>query len=183
MRKLGAIAVGFAGLVLIGGCSGGGADKDGDGSISHEEMRAEMGDNPMSGLRAGKYEQVMTIDELDMPGLPKQAREMMKAQMGRTITTTHCLTPEQAQKPDADFFGGKDNNGCTYEEFDRSGNQLKLKMSCKAGRGGESHIAMHGKFGGDGFTMKMENTVSGMGKDDMKVKGSITSRRLGDCDS
>lgn len=169
--------------VLVAGCSGGddGADRDGDGAISAEEIRAEVESGPQIALKPGKYEQTMRMTEFDMPGLPEEAKAMVKSRMGQTIKVTHCLTEEQAKKPDADFFGGMQDGDCEFKRFDRDGNRLSMEMSCKTGKGGTATMVMDGGFEPEGYALDMEQNVSGGPMGSMRIKGKVESRRIGDC--
>lgn len=169
-------------LALLAACSDNGADADNDGTITKEEVVAEAasggGDITM---RAGQWEHTVEFTEIDLPGVPDNMKDMVRQNMGGKVTSTSCMTQEEAEKPDADFFGGEGQDDCTYEEFDRSGNKMKLRMTCDAGNGGTAKVAMDGEFGADRFTLKMDNTVSGGQMGDVKMKGTISGRRLGDC--
>ena len=95
--------------------------------------------------------------------------------------TPSKFTQEEADKPDAGFFNGEKNDDCTYDEFDRSGGKLTLRMTCDTDEGGSAKIAMDGKFGRDSFTMTMSNVVSGSENGDVTMKGTISGKRIGDC--
>ncbi len=168
-------------LALLAACSDGGADTDGDGEITQEEMVAEAASGGDVKLRPGQWEHTVEFTELDMPGVPANMQDMVKQQMGSGITTTTCMTEEEANRPSADFFGGEGNDDCTYEEFDRSGNKMTLRMTCDAGQGGTAKVAMDGEFAADSFTLTMDNKVTGTQAGDVTMKGTVTGKRIGDC--
>ena len=168
-------------LALLAACSDGGADADNDGTITSEEVAAEAASGGDITMRAGQWEHTIEFTELDMPGVPAGMQDMLKQQMGSGVTTTTCMTQEEAEKPNADFFGGEGQDNCTYEEFDRSGNKMTLRMTCDAGNGGTAKVAMDGEFGADSFSLSMDNTMSGGPTGDVTMKGTVSGRRLGDC--
>ena len=169
-------------LALLGGCSDGGADADGDGTITEQEVAAEAASSGEIKMRAGEWENTIEFTEFDIPGVPEGMKDMIAGQMGKSITAKSCLTQEEADKPDAGFFNGEKNDDCTYDEFDRSGGKLKLRMTCDTDEsGGSAKIAMDGKFGRDSFTMTMSNVVSGSENGDVTMKGTISGKRIGDC--
>ena len=171
-----------SGALLLAGCGdSGGADANADGEITGEEMAAEAASGDAVKIRAGEWENTIEFTEFDIPGVPANMQDMIAGQMGKSITTTSCITQDEADKPDAEFFGGEKNENCDYEEFDRTGNKLKLRMTCTTDDGGTAKVAMDGDFGGDSFTMTMANTISGSQAGDVTMKGKITGRRIGDC--
>ena len=118
--------------------------------------------------------------EKDDEGVAR-GRRHLEASTGRAVAREK-LTQDEADKPDAGFFSGEKNDDCTYDEFDRSGGKLKLRMTCDTDEsGGSAKIAMDGKFGRDSFTMTMSNVISGSENGDVTMKGTISGKRIGDC--
>ncbi|MBB3033905.1 DUF3617 domain-containing protein [Alteriqipengyuania lutimaris] len=165
----------------LAACSDGGADADKDGTITGEEMAAEASSGESIRMRAGEWENTIEVTEFDIPGVPENMKDMIAGQMGQSITSTSCITAEEADQPDASFFGGERNDDCKYEEFDRTANKLTLRMTCATGDGGTAKVAMDGEFGEDSFTLSMDNTVSGTPGGDVTMKGTVSGRRIGDC--
>ena len=108
-------------------------------------------------------------------------KDFMTKQMGSAMTTTSCLTQEEADRPNAGFFGGEKNDNCTYDTFDHAGGNLTLRMTCATDEGGTAKIAMDGKFGDESFTLTMDNRISGTRAGDVTMKGTVTGKRIGDC--
>ncbi|WP_461496265.1 DUF3617 domain-containing protein [Pyruvatibacter sp.] len=169
--------------LVLAACSDGGTDAeaDADATTTGEDMAAEAPSGDGVRLRAGEWENTIEFTEFDIPGVPAAMKDMIAGQMGQSITTTSCITQEEADQPDADFFGGEKNENCSYEEYDRSGDSLTLRMTCATDGGGTATIAMDGEFGEESFTLTMDNTVSGTQAGDVSMKGTVTGRRLGDC--
>ncbi|GAB5350086.1 DUF3617 domain-containing protein [Alteriqipengyuania sp. 357] len=168
-------------LALLSACSDGGADSNGDGEITGEETAAEAASGGEMKMRAGQWENTIEFTELDMPGVPASVKEMIAGQMGQSITTTSCITQEEADQPDAGFFGGDKKDNCTYDEFDRSGDSLTLRMTCAGDNGGTAKIAMDGAFDEDNFTLTMDSTITGTETGEVTMKGKVTGTRIGDC--
>ena len=170
-------------LALLSACSDGGADSDGDGAITSEEMAAEAASGGEMAMRPGQWENTIEFTEFDIPGVPAGMKDMIAEQMGSAITSKSCITQEEAERPSAGFFGGEQNDNCTYDEFDRSGDSLTLRMTCATGDGGTAKIAMDGEFADESFTLAMDNRISGTQSGDVTIKGKVTGRRIGDCPS
>tara|TARA_B100000678_G_scaffold287671_2_gene294680 strand:- start:342 stop:905 length:564 start_codon:yes stop_codon:yes gene_type:complete len=168
-------------LALLAACSDGGADTDGDGNITKEEVAAEAASGGEVKIQPGQWENTIEFTEFDIPGVPENMKDMIAGQLGKSITTKSCITQEEADKPNAGFFGGEKNDNCTYQEFDRSGDKLKLRMTCKTDDGGTAKVAMDGAFAKDKFTLTMDQKISGTPAGDVSMKGTVTGKRIGDC--
>ena len=178
MKKILASA---AAIALIAGCSDSGADADGDGKITAEEVAKEM--NEVT-LEPGEWENTVEIVDVKIEGLPEGAPAgMMDSMKGRTTTSKSCITEEQAKDPGAEFFAAQEETDCEVKKFNMSGGAIESEMSCKnMGAPGNMTMAMNGQYGPSSYdmTMSMKGDAGGM-KMDMSAKSS--GKRLGDCPS
>lgn len=178
MKKL---LISVASLALITACSESGADKDGDGKITNEEVAAEMNE---VNIEAGEWENTLEIVDVKIEGLPEGAPAgMMDALKGQTTTAKSCITKEQAENPGAQFFAAQEDNACEVKKFDMSGGSISSEMSCtNMGAQGAMNMTMDGDYGSSSYemTMNMNGNTSGM-KIDMSAKSS--GKRIGDCPS
>ncbi|MGP1283379.1 MAG: DUF3617 domain-containing protein [Parasphingopyxis sp.] len=167
-------------MALLGACSSG-ADADGDGTISGEEAAAEMENADLS-ITPGQWEATVQLTEFDMPQMPEEARAVMQEQMGRTQTSTSCITPEQAADPQASMFGDS-NDDCTYTEFDMSGGTMLVAGTCRSeGMPGAVSMRMEGRYTPTSYEMTMNMDMDGGPAGPMSMAGQVTGRYLGpDC--
>jgi Protein of unknown function (DUF3617) len=105
----------------------------------------------------------------------------MKAAMGQGMTVKSCLTKEQAEKPGADFFGGDADSNCTFQQLDRSGDNMSVQMTCKPDGKTSIVSSMQGRFQAESYSMTMDQKMSGSPMGEMSMKGKIEGKRLGDC--
>lgn len=169
-----------AAIALLAGCSDAGADADGDGTITAEEVAKEM--NEVT-LEPGQWENTVEIVDLDIDGLPEGVPAGAMDQMkGRTTTTKSCITPEQAQNPGAEFFAAQEKTNCEVKKFDMSGGAVSSEMSCKdmGGTPGEMTMAMDGQYGPSNYDMTMKMT-GGAGGMTMNITAKSNGKRIGDC--
>lgn len=128
--------------------------------------------------RAGRWEQSVKFESLDMPNMPPEA----KAEMAKAMATTHtghtCLTPEQAAKPDASFFQQAAKN-CTYDHFTMGGGRIDAKMTCTEGPQ-QQVSTMKGTYGPENYDMMVEMQMPMMGQP-MKTRLSLKMKRVGEC--
>lgn len=142
------------------------------------EMRKE---GSSSFVNPGKWEQKATLLEIDAPGMPPEARQMMQKAMDQVQVHEVCLTPEQAKSPKEDFFAGTDKN-CRYEHFNWGGGKIDLKLNCKHPQATQTMV-MVGSYSPDNYTMTMTTTNAGGGPGGkMTMKMKVDARRLGACD-
>jgi hypothetical protein len=142
------------------------------------EMRKE---GTASFVNPGKWEQKATVLEIDAPGMPPEARQMMQRAMGEAQVHEVCLTPEQANSPKEDFFAGADKN-CRYEHFNWGDGKIDLKLNCKHPQATQT-MAMVGTYSPDNYTLTMTATnVGGGPAGEMTMKMKVDARRIGACD-
>ena len=124
MKKL---LVSVAVLSLIGGCSDKGADHDGDGKITADEVAEEM--NTVR-LEPGEWENTVEIVDVKVDGLPEGVSAGVMAGMkGKFTTSKSCITKDEADNPGARFFAAQEKTNCEVKKFDMSGGAVSSEMS------------------------------------------------------
>jgi hypothetical protein len=130
-------------------------------------------------VKPGKWQSTVTIDQMSMPGIPPDAQAQMKKMISGTHTTETCLTPEEAKKPNANFFSANDQ--CRYDHFTMAGGKVDAEMHCS--QGGTSQVMqMNGSYSADSYEMHMQSTSQGgpAGKS-INMKMTVTAKRIGEC--
>ena len=173
--------LGAAAIALAACSDSGGADKDGDGEITREEMAEELKSGGAVEMQPGKWEVTTSFSEFDAPGMSEQMRGMMAQQIGKGTTVTTCLTEEDVKDPGADFMGG-DDDSCKFNEFDRSGNSMSVDMACTQEGGMTMNSKMEGSFGKDSYEMAIDAQMAGSPIGDIAMKGKVVGKRIGECD-
>ena len=127
----------------------------------------------------GRWESSVKIARMDIPGLPPQAKEAMGKQMGSTQTFATCLTPEQANKPDAGFFqaGAKD---CKYDTFTMAGGKIDAAMICDRG-GQKLKMTMAGTYSETSYDIQVKSEGEVQPGMPMLMEMGIASHRAGEC--
>lgn len=164
-----------AAVALIAGCSGNGADADGDGEITAEEVAKEM--NQVT-LEPGEWENTVEIVDVKIEGAPAGMVDSMKGE--KTVTKT-CITEEQAKDPGAEFFAAQEQTDCKIKKFDMSGGAIDSQMSCSnVGAPGDMNMAMTGQYGPSSYemTMTMDGGAGGM---KMNITAKNNGKRIGSC--
>ncbi len=178
---LSALAIVAAAAALTGCSSKKGADTDGDGKVSAEEVAKEMGEGGAIAMKPGEWEVKINFDKLDSKGLPAEMAAKLKEQLGKGVTVKSCMTKEQAEKPSADFFGMPKEANCTFDQLDRNGNAMNVALTCKPMAMMTVSSKMQGNFEAEKYSMTIDQETSAgpMGK--LTAGGKIEGKRLGDC--
>jgi hypothetical protein len=134
-------------------------------------------------VEPGLWESKVTIQEMNIPGLPPEYAEKMKQHMAanRMQTSKHCLTPDEVKKPKEDFFAGKDKS-CKYSHFTMGGGKIDIQMVCNEEASTQT-TNMSGSYTPTSYSMDMSSNGSGgsgEGKG-MSMKMHVDSQRVGEC--
>ena len=174
-RTLG-VSAAFAASLLAASCGQGdttGADNEGVESVA--ERVAEIDHRPMP----GRWESQMTIEKIEVPGLPPEAKDMMKQHMGKLGSTASCLTEEEAANVDGEFFKPESQSGCTYNNFSMGGGKIDASLTCEDGAMSQT-MTMQGEYSEESYAMRItsDGTVQGQ---PMSMAMTIESRHVGEC--
>jgi len=144
-----------------------------------EKVRQVSGDEGF--VRPGKWVSSVTIEDVAMPGLPPEAVQHLKDQMvANSQSTTTCLTPEQAKKPDAQLFVRGEK--CRYDHFKMGNGKIDAEMHCA--QGAMTQVTqMTGTYSPDAYAMHMTSSGRGgpSGEGNMSMKMKVEAKRVGDC--
>ena len=172
-------------LLMVAGCNSGPEVEAENASIAEvaEQVR-EASDGKMM-VRPGKWVSEVTLESIDIPGMPPAAAEQIKATMAKAASGHEtCLSADQAKRPNEDFFAGSDGN-CRYDKFSMDGGKMSGTMRC-AQQGASQVIEFDGDYSPDSYEMRMSSTVEGNSGPEtgpMRMAMRVKSRRIGDCDS
>ena len=128
-------------------------------------------------IQPGKWQSTVTIDKMEMPGMPPEAEARMKKMIAQGHTSETCLTPEEVKEPKANFFSGNDN--CRYDHFKMGNGKIDAEMHCDQG-GSTQVMQMSGTYSPDSYTMRM-NSKGGPAGSAMTMQMSIDAKRIGQC--
>lgn len=157
-------------------------DTDVAGSISANEVAEKM--NSVK-LEPGEWEATQEILDVDVTGLPEGVPpEAMTRMIGQRTSYKHCVTPEQAANPSADFLSAQKDADCAYGDMAMADGKVKAEMSCAVPQQqeGRMKIAMNGTYLPDSYDMDMDVTAAGLPNGiGMTMKMKSIGKRIGDC--
>ena len=144
------------------------------------KMREAVGDADY--VRPGKWVTSITIDEINIPGMPPEFAAKMKQQKVAARDVESCLTPEQAKQPKGGMFAGIDKS-CRYERFIMNDGKIEAAMRCTQNQTVQT-MTMSGTYAPERYDMNLSSEVGGTGPQagtTMKMK--VAARRVGNCDT
>ena len=130
-------------------------------------------------IRPGQWQSKMTIEEMDMPGMPPDAQAEMKKMFAQSRVTENCVTPEEARQPNPKMFAGNDR--CRYDHFTMGSGKIDAEMHCNQ-QGASQVMTMAGTYGPEAYAMHMTSkTEGGPAGESMSMKMRVEAKRIGEC--
>jgi hypothetical protein len=171
----------IAGATALAGCNKSPEVHETNASIAQVQnaMRESGADEQF--ISPGKWQSKVTIESMDVPGMPAEIAQRMKQTMAQVRGFESCLTKEDVKQPKEDFFTGK-NDQCRYDHFTMSGGKIDAVMRCDEGNGTQV-MRMAGTYSPDSYQMSMAMEHEGAKADDgaMTMKMRVEARRVGQC--
>lgn len=170
----------FASLALAACGSDAPEPADSGETVSMDEVMARAEANAMK-PQAGQYSVSMDVLEVDIPGAPKEAVDMMRGMMAGQ-SHSYCLTQEDVDKGWEEMARqSQENSDCKFQRFDVDGGDFDAQMICDAGGQGTMTMTMKGKGTptSSEMDMTMKGNMTGMGESTIRMKATHT--RTGDC--
>ncbi len=171
-------------LTALAACNKQGEVSAKDASVAEVAEKVRKAGAGESFVRPGLWESKITIEQLDVPGMPPEMAGKMKSMMAekQMNASRHCLTPEDVKRPTEDMFAGQ-NKQCRYDHFNMGGGKIDAVMRC-GDKNASQVMQMSGTYSPDSYQMRMANTVEAGAKGAqgaMAMKMRIDARRIGEC--
>ena len=169
-------------LLILAACDSGPTVKADNAKPSEVAAKVRAAGGGSSFVRPGKWVSTVTIQEMNVPGMPPEFTARMKEQMAQAREYESCLTPEEAKKPKEGFFAGVDKS-CKYDHFEMTGGKIDATMRCNR-EGMSQTMIMAGTYSDERYDMQMSSTMQGAGpRGGMALKMRVDSKRVGECDA
>jgi hypothetical protein len=145
------------------------------------EMTAEQVAEQLAAVKVdpGQWESSTKI--LSASGaLPPEALNQM---VGQETRTAHCITPEQAARPNANFLAAQQGSDCTYQDFRMQDGKLSGRMTCSGGQlPAKMTTSISGDYGSQRYDLVMDMKNAGIGGSAaLQIKARTQGRRVGEC--
>ncbi len=170
-------------LLLLSACSKKASDDAAAGKpMSSGDIAAKMDSVK---LEAGEWEATQEIVDAKLSGLPKGVpADAMNRMIGQRTTVKHCVTPEQAANPSAEFLSAQKDVKCDYSTMDMRGGKVKAEMHCAIPQqpGAKMKMVMSGTYLPANYDLAMTVDTSGLPNGmGMVMKMKTSGKRIGDC--
>ena len=152
--------------------------ESGDG-LSMEEV-AERAQGSAVKPEPGRYRLTMDVLEIDIPGAPPEAADMMRGMMGGQ-SQEYCLTQADVDRGFEEMARQGQDENCNFDRFDIDGGDIDAKMSCDIPGQGAITMTMVGSATSTSSEMEMtmQGNMTGMGESTITMKASHD--RVGEC--
>jgi hypothetical protein len=177
-------ALALAGTLALASCNNEPDVKMENASVAEvqQELKRQGGGEERF-VNPGRWEQKMTMLEMDVPGMPAEMKNRMQQVMAGGQTFDSCLTPEEAKRPREEFFAG-DAKNCRYDRFNWGGGKVDVAMNCES-EGRRQAMNLTGSYTPDAYNLQMQMRANG-GADagpmaNMTMRMQVVARRVGEC--
>ena len=172
-RRTARVLLPSAAMIALAAC--GGADEETKQELSRNEVARELA---RVEVRPGLWEVRTQILSARQEGLPHEIAERMK---GPRPAVRSCITPAQAERPEAAFLAGAQDGACRHSAFEMRGGRVAGAMTCRAPDGAESRATMRGRYEAERYSVEIEIETPGIGGRPMTIAARRTGRRVGEC--
>lgn len=171
----------IAPALVLAGCHSSPAVEAKNASVA--EVAKQVSEARASGsfVSPGQWRTTTTVKEMNIPGMPPQVAAQMQARMAKPNIAENCVTKEQAEKPSAEMFAGRDSGQCRFEHFTMAGGKIDAVMHCQPRQGGpEMNMTLNGTYSADAYQMNAAMTQEGPGGT-MSTRIQTDATRIGEC--
>ena len=135
--------------------------------------------NGDSMVQPGLWESNVTVQEMNIPGMPAQYAGRMKEEIAkqRERTSRHCIKPEDVKKPKEGFFGA--DKTCRYAHFTMGGGRIDIQMVCKEENMTQT-TNLAGSYTPTTYSLDMNSIGTGP-QSGMTMKMHVDAHRVGEC--
>lgn len=141
-----------------------------DGNMSAEEVAAELA---AMRIEPGQWELASEVVDVRAADLPHEVRQRM---IGPRSRLRHCITPDQAARPEANFLAARDDSACVYRGFTARDGRIAGEMICP-----DATARMQGRYRPDRYDMRMTMASPMENGAMMTLTLRSRGRRVGSC--
>lgn len=160
-----------AAFAALAACQDEPAGKD-SREMTAEEVAAELASVE---IEPGQWDYVAEIVSVDGP-IPQPVRQQIA---GQRTEVSNCITPQQAERPSANFLAALEDSQCSYRDFDMQGTRVTGTMTCTGGQMGDKEVELAGNYGSESYDMAMRIESSAL--PGIEIKARARGERVGDC--
>jgi hypothetical protein len=162
-------------LLLLCGCGGERGEEKSDPSA--DQVARQLATLK---IEPGLWERSAQVTDVRAEAVPQELLQRLKERRG---TGRHCITPQQAARPEAQFLAGREGARCQSRSFAMEAGRMSGEMLCTDPRSGAQWTGrLDGRYGLSDYdlTIAME-MPSPFDPGQMVITSQVRGRRVGDC--
>lgn len=132
-------------------------------------------------MQPGQYRTTVTIDRIEIPGMPGGMGDRMKAMLSQAANQESCVSPEQAARGVEIMKEQMARGQCQFDRFEASGGKISSAFTCKTAEGMQMRAASSGTYSATGSAVTAKGEMTGPGGVQMRIEQTIVTERIGDC--
>lgn len=180
MRKVSAFTLLSLSAAALAACGQSATDSAEGGAAAGKDALANAAEVAFQ-MQPGKYRTTVTIDKIEIPGMPGGMGDQMKAMLSKAANHESCVSPEQAKRGLEIMKEQMARGQCQFDKFEASGGKLDSVFTCKTAEGMEMRAASTGTYSDTGSTVSAKGEMTGPGGVQMRVEQTMVTERIGDC--
>jgi hypothetical protein len=155
-------------------------------------LLAACGSQQGVSLQPGQWEMTTKMTQVDAPGMPEPLLAQMRTQLAsQTQTQSDCMTAQEAANPAGNIVnaGTQGGAGCQFSESTFAGGNINVRGTCTGPGGpGSMRMTLEGTYTATTMDARISTEMQappGMpgGAQNIRVSGTLTGRRSGECTS
>lgn len=132
-------------------------------------------------MQPGKYRTSVVVQKVEVPGMPANVADQMKAMMSKNASSESCITPDRAAKGVEVMKEQMAKGQCTFDKFDATGGTVDAAFTCKSGEQMTVKATSKGSYTPTGSVIQATGDMIGPGGKSIHIEHTITTERIGDC--
>jgi hypothetical protein len=150
-----------------------------DNASSKEVAQKVAAAGDLQTISPGRWEGVVHVTQMTMPGLPPEAQAKLAAARGDQKVVS-CVTAEDVKASKAAMFGEMGDN-CKYDHFAMGGGKVDGTATCDNG-GAKTKTTISGTFSSDTYHIAIRSESTGKeAMANMTMEMSADAKRVGEC--
>lgn len=175
MKKISRAAIASVAALALSACGPGGKEPPDEGP---EATGAPPG---AFQFQPGKYRTSVSVEKIEIPGMPIAMSDQMKAMMGKAAAEDSCITPERGARGLEVLKQQIARGKCRFERFQADAGKLDSAFTCQTGDGMTMEATSRGTYSSTRSEMRIDGRLIGPGEKTMRVIQTVNSERIGDC--
>lgn len=181
MRKVTALTLLALSAAALAACGQSASDSaEGGAAAAGKDALANAAEVAFQ-MQPGKYRTTVTINKIEIPGMPGGMGDQMKAMLSKAANHESCVSSEQAARGIEIMKEQMARGQCQFDKFEASGGKLDSVFTCKTAEGMEMRAASTGTYSDTGSTVSAKGEMTGPGGVQMRVEQTMVTERIGDC--